>query len=1132
MPVRLAFALCCFCCLIACSGPGDQNMAPEKPLFTLVSSAVSGLTFRNDLKDGLYENALFFDYFYNGGGVAAGDVNGDNLPDIYLVANQQANHLYLNRGKLSFEDVTNTAGVAGTPGFSTGVTMVDINHDGLLDIYVCKAGMKNLPPEQRQNELFINLGTDASGVPRFENQAEKYGLNLSLFSTQAAFFDYDRDGDLDCFLVNYGPESYSDELVGELKEQKVSEWAERLYRNDDGKFHDVSEEAGLINTFLGFGLGVAVSDLNRDGWPDVYVANDFSGRDHLYFNQQNGSFREAGLQTTNHTSNFAMGCDIADYNNDAWADIVVLDMTAEDNYNIKASMSGMNPDRFQRHVDAGLHHQYMYNTLQINRGIDIQAGLPMFSEVAQFAGIASTDWSWAPLFFDMDNDGWQDLFVSNGIEKNYRNNDYVNEVKKVQEKLFATGKKLSNEMELMAYVGDLLSKMPDHKKENYFFHNRGDLQFEKMNAKWIPDQPASASQGAVYADLDRDGDLDLVVNNTNAEAFLYENHASQQSQNHYLQIKLKGGAHNTQGIGTKVTIICSESRQIRELYPARGFQSSVESVLHFGLGQNAQVDSMKIIWPDGRIQVLANVRADQQLTLSYEDAMPDRSAQAKEKPLFRDIAAESGLDFLHHENTFDDYVREPLLPHRYSQSGPALAVADWNGDGLDDVFVGGAKGYPGTIFFQLENEHFIQGTKQPWYQDREYEDVVAVAFDADNDGDIDLYVGSGGNEEMPGHSLYQDRLYFNDGKGNFTQRPGSLPVLRTSTGAIHPWDFDNDGDEDLLVGGKVIPGRYPHAPQSFFLENQEGIFTDATETIAPQLSHIGMVSAAVDLDYDGDGDKDLLVAGEWMALSLLENKGGKLALVDLPVTSSDLPALTSLSQTTGWWYSLSTADMDGDGDQDIVAGNLGLNYKYKATPEAPFEVYSADLDQNGQSDIVLGYHQQAQLFPLRGRQCSSQQIPEVKSRFPTYDAFARATLAEVYGPMGLDSALHLKAATFASCYLENKGGAGFALHLLPAVAQLAPVNVSLIQDIDGDGVTDILLAGNLYQAEVETPRGDAGYGVFLKGDGQGNWSFIPNAQTGLFLGGDIKQGACVSLGAGKHAWVFAKNQSAVQLIVK
>ena len=1109
--------LCCILVgmLLSCQRNSDQVQSSSGLLFTTLGPEVTGIQFRNELRESLYMNGLFYEYFYNGAGLAVGDFNNDDLPDIYFVSNLDDNELYLNQGDLQFIPLGAEAGVAGEAGFPTGVTTVDINHDGLLDIYVCASG-KFRDPDKRRNELFVNQGLGAGGYPRFEEKAADYGLDLEDLSTQAAFFDYDRDGDLDMFLINHDVDIYGDDQLEAYLRTPSPLSSERLYRNDDGKFINVSAAAGLIDNRLSYGLGLAVGDVNNDGWPDVYVGHDFSGEDHLYLNQQDGTFRERVQESMRHISNFSMGNDLADINNDGWLDIMAVDMVSEDNYGIKTSMSGMDPAKFFRHVELGLHHQYMFNTLQLNNGVAGKENTPYFSEMAHLAGVSNTDWSWAPLFFDMDLDGDKDLFVGNGIKRDFRNNDFVNYHKALRAELAK-----QTHLDEKAYINEVMSRMPERKKVNYFFLNDDDLTFSKISVDTMP----TSSNGAAYADFDNDGDLDMITNNTDDFAFLYRNNSVEQQRGNYLKIQLSGPAANPLGIGTRVRIKDQLRTQIQEHQLTRGFQSTVAPGLHFGLGPVDHIDLIEVIWPDGRRQELTDIAANQTQLLDYRDASRENPDPGPSTLLFQTLAAGGNVPvYNHQENEFDDFARESLLPHRMSRFGPALAVGDVNGDGLEDVFVGGAAGFAGSLWLQDPSGQFTATQKELWTQEKAYEDVSAIFFDADQDQDLDLYLVSGGNEKEEGDAYYQDRIYENV-DGQFRRQSRALSGIPFSGSCVAPYDYDGDGDLDLFVGGRQKPGKYPFPVSSRLLENKSAggqiAFEPVSEAIAPGLTDLGMVTDAKWADINGDEQAELILAGEWMPLTVWKWSGDHF---------EDITAALGLADQTGWWYAVETADLDADGDLDILGGNLGLNYKYKASPEEPFEVYANDFDASGSIDIVLGYYNQGGLYPLRGRQCSSNQMPFIKKKFPSYDAFGKAELKEVYDPEKLAESIHYQAYNFGTTYFEQLEDGSFKSHILPHYAQLSSTNAVITHDFNGDQHLDLLLAGNLYSSEVETARNDAGYGVYLTGDGAGNFSPQMPFESGLFLQGDIKAAAKIRLANGKLGLLFAANAGPLQLI--
>lgn len=1081
------------------------NETTNTSLFREITPQESGVDFINQLPSNHIMNNMVYDYYYNGGGVAVGDINNDDLPDLFFTANLLPDKLYLNKGELQFEDITEEAGIVHSKSWSTGVTMMDINADGWLDIYVCKSG--RLSAEKRANQLFINQ-QDGS----FSEQAASYGLNSSSYSSQIAFLDYDLDGDLDAFLLNHPIEKTTVQNFKEVRNSPHVLGGDQLFENRDGQFFDISEQAGIISNPLSFGLGVAVGDLNADGWPDIFVTNDYSEPDYLYYNQQDGTFKEVIKEKTCHISNFSMGNDMSDINNDGFLDIVTAEMSPEDNYSIKTSMSGMNPEQFYRLVNNGMHHQYMYNTLQVN------VGNGHFSEIGQLAQIANTGWSWAALLADFDLDGYKDLFISNGYKADNSNNDF-----KIWYKQALKDFESNASGDTVAFMTEVVQRIPTVHIANYVFQNTGGQQFEDATQTWGLEKK-SFSSGAAYADLDNDGDLDLVINNVDEPSQIYENLTNLKSRN-YLKIKLKGSQKNPLGLGTKIEVQAGDISQYQEQFLTRGYQSAVSSELVFGLDEVQLVGRVRVIWPDGKTNTLENVQTNQTLIIDHAKAskadlitLASLGATKMKSKKFQDITSQTKIECQHEENQFEDFEKESLLPHRMSQFGPALAVGDINGDGLDDFYVGGSKGFEGSFYMQESNATFKRHDSHIGISEKEYEDLDATLFDVDGDQDLDLYVVSGGSEFEVDAPLLQDRLYLNDGKGIFT-KSNVLPKNLISGGKVKPFDFDQDGDIDLLVTGRLVPGQYPMPTTTILLENEQGSFQDITAKACPQLQNIGMVTDAVWTDFNQDGTPDFVLVGEWMAPRFFTGQGGKWEeLIN-----------TGIENQVGWWFSIEQADFDQDGDLDFVVGNLGLNYKYKASHEAPFSVYTKDFDESGNLDIVLGYYNNGEEFPLRGRQCSSNQMPFIKEKFPTYHDFGSATIAEVYGTESLEGSVHYSATNFASSYIENLGNGQFANTPLPIEAQFSSVNDFVIRDFNQDGNLDVALAGNLYQSEVETPRNDAGYGLLLTGDGKGQFTAKRFSESGLFIKGDTKVIKPIKVGE-TEAMLIGKNQDFLQLI--
>lgn len=1048
-------------------------------LFIEVSNDRSNIHFSNNIIEDPTANAFYYEYIYNGGGVGVGDVNNDGLEDIYFTSNFESNKLYLNKGDLEFEDITEKSNSSGNHGWTTGISMVDINNDGLLDLYVCKSGP--LPPQHRKNELLINQGLDKNGVPAFIDEASKYGLANDNFSIQAAFFDYDRDGDLDMYLMNHNGNKLSKEVLAKGSEEK-STLGDKFFVREGDKYIDRTDQVGIYSNAISFGLGIGISDLNNDGWPDIYISNDYEERDYMYINQQDGTFKEVGKMATNHMSNFSMGNDIADYDNDGFADIVVLDMVAEDNYGIKTSMPGMSVDKFNKSVEAGRHHQYMFNTLQRNSTYIDKDGLPHFSELGQMAGISNTDWSWAPLLADFDNDGYKDLFITNGIKRDFRNKDFIHTIKdymKANRDAFVNPKKIM----------DLVNQTPSRPKANYIYKNDGNLGFDNYSDFWIDQNKPGYSNGATYADLDNDGDLDLIINNVDTEATLLENTASSLPNIYYIRLNFNGPKGNSKGIGTKAILYSDSVKQVYENYPVRGYQSSKPSTIHIGLGNSNSIDSIKIIWPDGMFQVLVNVPSNQTLYIDYLNSIEEEKSINNQNFNFTESWLVDAIR--HQENDYDDYLKQVLLPHKLSQFGPAVAVGDVNNDGLEDIFIGNATSFNSAIYTRTVKGVFR--IHQSFKEDQYFEDSDATFLDFDQDGDLDLYVVSGGNEFEPNSKNYKDRLYENL-NGKFVSSPHLLPNIAISGSVVRVADYNNDGYPDVFVGGRHTPHNYPMPVSSTILMNNKGQFEDVTESLAPALIDLGMVTDASWADSDNDGDLDLLLVGEWMAPTLLINNKGNFEL------SNSFPEFLE-----GWYFSVKSVDIDNDGDLDYLLGNLGVNYKYKASKEEPFELYYADFDNNGSKDIVLGYYNFGELYPLRGKDCSSEQVPTLNSQIETYDLFGSSTLEEVYSEKALQSALVLKSHNFKSGILLNEGGNKFNFQPFPALAQVSSINDFVVRDLNQDGFKDVILGGNLFVSEIETPRNDAGYGLVLLNNKKGEFTPLDANETGLFIPYDVKK---------------------------
>lgn len=1094
--MRGIYAFLAIILIASCSLNNDTQLS-EQTLFSQIPAVQTGIKFRNQLKENDSLNYFTYPYIYMGGGVSTGDINNDGLVDIYFTGNQVENKLYLNKGGFQFEDITDKAGLSGDGRWVTGTTMADVNGDGLLDIYVSVAGKF----EPTSNLLYLN-----NGDLTFTERGGEWGVADQGHTTQAVFFDFDRDEDLDLYVANYPPTSFDTRpsQYQFLMEKVTSKDSDKFYRNDGGSFKDITVSAGLLS--FGLSLNVSVGDFDQNGWPDLYISNDFHSPDYFYFNNADGTFSEKSRDVTNHTALYGMGTDAGDINNDGLLDLVQLDMTPMDNRRSKANMASMNPPLFWESVKSGLHYQYMQNAVQLNHGIG-KDGLPVFSDVARLAGMALTDWSWSPLIADLDNDGWKDVFITNGTRRDINNKDYFNKIKNIWS------------ADLNQRALELVEAMPSEKISNYVFKNNKDLTFSNLSQNWGLDF-FGYSNGSAVADLDNDGDLDLVVSNIDSVATLYQNQSREQNQNNFIQFGFSGSDRNTYGLGSKVQIEKGNNIQYQELYLTRGFQSSSEPLMHFGLGKAKTIDKVTVIWPDGKTQVIRDVLANQRIVFDYKDSKMPTAVSHKKETLFTDITQQSGVDFLHQENEFNDFQFEPLLPHKMSNMGPALAVGDINSDGLQDFFIGGASTFSGRAYIQKTDGTFEISPSQPWSTDSLQEDLGAVFFDADFDGDDDLYVVSGGSEFAHADALYQDRLYINVGDGQMVKNEKALPRLTSSGSCVVPFDFDSDGDLDLFIGGRLLPRLYPKPAKSYLLRNEstdsQVVFEDVTQQVAPELLSAGMVTSAVWTDFNNDQLVDLIVVGEWMPISFYENTGS---------TFQNATSKYGFEETVGWWFSIHPFDFDQDGDMDFAAGNLGLNYKYKATTEETFDVYLSDYDANGKQDIVLGYYQKGVQYPVRGRQCSSEQIPAIKKKFKSYDEFASATLSDIYTSKGLENSLHYKARTFATSYIENLGDGKYAIRALPNEAQISSVNGFVSGDFNKDGFTDLVMAGNLFASEIETTRNDAGIGLMLAGTAKAEFDPIPMAISGINLPNDVKALCPIQLVDGAGILIAANNGS-------
>jgi enediyne biosynthesis protein E4 len=1079
-----------------------QNDSSPGSLFTSINAKHSGITFINQLDQNENLNTYTFKNFYNGAGVALGDINNDGLLDIYFCGNTRPNALYLNKGDFNFEDITQKAGVACAGVWSTGVSMVDINADGLLDIYVCKSGLPG--GTNRHNELFIN-----NGDLTFSEKSKEYGLDVLGLSIHAAFFDYDRDGDLDCYLLNNSmvseanifPEKGSREIFDE-------QGANMLLRNDDGHFTNVTREAGLFSSAIGFGLGVAVFDINNDGWPDMYISNDFFERDYLYINNGDGTFSEELEEQITETSMGAMGADIADLNNDGFMEIYATEMTAEGNRRQKSKTVYQSWDSYQQNLENGYYHQFARNTLQLNNANGT------FSEIGRYAGVSETDWSWGALIFDMDMDGYKDIFVANGIYKDLLDRDFL-------EFTSNPGNVRGILRQTDEGIRGLVDKIPSEAVSNYAFINNHNLTFTNRSDSLGLAEPGF-SNGAAYGDLDNDGDLDLVINNINMPPYLYKNESKSMSQNHFVTIVLKGDNANTAAIGSKVTLFAGSEQIVQENYPNRGFMASVDPRLNFGLGNHTAIDSMIIDWPDGFSSISRNISVDTVLTISRKEMQPYLlTSESKQTPFFTVASNKDLPDAAHKENDFNDFDRYRLLFQMMSNEGPAVAIADVNGDGLDDFYLCGAKDSPGIMMIQRGGK-FLNTNEKLFENEKLSEETDCVFFDADGDGDQDLYVASGSIEFPSSSTALVDKLYINDGRGNFKKSEQILPSFTfESTSCVRPADVDQDGDLDLFVGVRCKPFEYGVPADSYLLINDgRGMFTDATTTVASGLRKLGNVTDAQWADVDNDGDLDLMIAGEWMPLTLFINENGKLSIAE---------GSTGLENSNGWWNVLKAADLDNDGDMDFVAGNHGLNSGFKASLHHPVSMYVNDFDMNGSIEQIITRFYDNVEYPIVMRHDLLAQIPSLASRIPSFAAYGEMTIDSLFDQRILEKSITHHVFRLESSVILNLGNGTFNIIPLPAEAQLTPVMALLVKDWNGDNLPDILLGGNNTRSKPEAGIYCAGYGLFLQGIGGGKFESASSLESGINLKGEIRDFGVMEFN-GKSIVIVAKNNAAVEYL--
>lgn len=1066
--------------LLGCNNPDNEKSAAQaETLFRLVPSSETNIDFVNQLTEAPNTNVLMYEYFYNGGGVAVGDLNGDGLEDLYFTANMSPNKLYLNKGRLKFQDITDASGAGGRPGpWKTGVTIADVNGDGKSDIFISYSG--KVRGVNRTKQLFINQG-NVDGVPKFIDQAAEYGLADTSYTTQAVFFDYDLDNDLDLLLLNHNPNNLPilDEAASKaLMNVPDPAIGPRLFENRNNKFVDVTSAAGIVSTALSYGLGAAVSDINGDGWPDLYISNDYSAPDYLYINNQKKSFVNQLSSYLGQISNFSMGNNISDINNDGLPDIFTLDMLPESNDRQKLLFAPDNYEKFNLGLRSGFYYQYMRNMLHVNNGNG------SFSETGQFSGISNTDWSWAPLFADFDNDGKKDLFVTNGFTRDFTNMDFMKYM----------GDYLQNRRLVRDDILNLVQQIPSSSLKNYIFKNKGSLQFENIGSDWGFDSTAN-SNGAVYADLDNDGDLDLVVNNINQPAFVYENKTAGKKGTNYLNIQLVSNTTNTQALGTKVTIYTKDQLQFLEQMPNRGYQSVVSAVLHFGVADHEVIDSLRVIWPGGKTQLLKAVKPNQLLKLQQADAKDQIRSSLPAPAIFKEIAP--GINPAVANNEVNDFKRQPLMVNPLSYPGPVLAKADVNGDGLEDLFIGNAPGAVSEIYLQQKGGRFTRFSQPAFEADKNSQDADAVFFDANGDGHMDLYVCSGGYHNfVPGDKLLQDRLYLNNSEGLFTKSADALPELTSSKGCVAVSDINGDGFADLFVGGRVIPGRYPEMPESYILINDgKGKFTNATSTISPALQKAGLITDAIFLDLNNDKKNDLVICGEWMPVSVYININGKLENKTAEYFDADY---------SGWWNKVDTADLNGDGIPELIAGNFGENSQIRASEKMPAEMYFKDFDDNGAVDPILCCYIQGKSYPYVTRDELLDQISMMRTKYTDYKSYANTTLTDIFTGEQLKDAGHLVAKTLSTGYFTRQGNGKFSFKPLPAEAQLSPIFAIETGDFDKDGKQDLVLGGNINHPRLRLGKSDANYGLFLRGDGKGNFSATPQRNSGFNLRGEVR----------------------------
>jgi enediyne biosynthesis protein E4 len=1102
---RLSVLIILTACMFGCKNNGDTKTEPQ--IFEPVSSDYSGVNFINKIEETEAANYFKYMYMYIGGGVASADFDKDGLEDLFLVSNSHESKLYKNLGNLKFEDITATSGIFKKTGFDVGAAVADVNNDGWLDIYVTRGGWN---PENGAfaNMLFINNGISTlpngkKGVT-FTEKAEEYGLADQNRGIAATFFDFDHDGDIDLYLSNTPDFEDKGNVILDLEQVKTDpktleqKGSDKLYKNTgNNHFEDVSVAAG-IKPDIGFGLSPQVGDLNNDGWMDIYVCNDFRIPDFIYINNQDGTFSEKRNESLKHMSFNSMGSDIADINNDGLMDIFTLDMNPEDYVRARTTMGMTSQYQFELMVNKNYHRQYMHNMLQLNNGNGT------FSEIANMAGVANTDWSWACLMADFDLDGYNDIYVTNGVFRDVIDRDVNDEILKT---LQARGRKPSD-----ADFLEFVKKLPQQKLNNYFYKNNGDLTFKDATQQWTETNP-TFSNGATYADLDNDGDLDLVVSNLNDEVSILKNTSREQALGDYLKFNIEGPKNNTFGVGTTVKLYLKSGEILtRQLLTTRGFLSAVSRTLHFGIKPGTEIEKAEVIWPNGKMQALTGIAPNKTTTISYSETLAVDYTPEKENStgIFKELPS----DFKHIDPIFDDFKIQTLLPQKYSQIGPALATADINKDGLTDFFVGGARGQAGQIFIGKPNGTFAVSPQTEFEMDKNTEDSDAIFFDADQDKDLDLLVLGGSSEFKITENSLNHRLYINDGKGHFVRDYSLFPMVTSVGAVVKACDFDGDGDQDIFIGSRMVPGYYPLAPSHYFIVNNNGLFEDMTALYAPQLERFGMISDATFADIDNDKDLDLIVCGEWTGIEVFENTNKQFILSD---------KYPNLSNAKGWWNKIEVIDIDGDGDKDIVAGNRGLNSKDKGSVKFPLAIYGNDFDNNGVVDPIMTTWFNKKEVPVRGRMAIIQQMPTIGNQSTTFKGFAMKSIQEIIGE-SLGSAIKLEANEFRSGIFINDGKMKFTFEAFAPQMQTSPINSILFADFDHDGKKDLLMAGNNYMCENETTRQDAGNGFFLKGNGAGKFVFIPNKKHNFWVQKDVRKMVL----ANKNEILVANNNDIMQ----